>query len=472
MDTEKNNRKNIDLGSYPVGRLIARLALPAVIAQLINLLYNLVDRMYVSNIPETGMNALAGLGVVFPITLIVSAFANLIGMGGAPLAGIRTGEGRRDEAEKIFNNGFIMLALFGVTLTTAVVTARSGLVRLFGAPDSCFTYARDYLGIYALGTIFVMMSLGLNPFITTQGRSVTSMLTVLIGALLNIALDPLFIFAFGMGVKGAALATVLSQCVSAVWVTAFFFRKNSLFRFRPKYFLPEPKRTGAMLLLGLSPFIMSVTESAIQIVFNINLKAYSGGNGDYTAAITVMLSAIQIICLPLNGLGTGVQPLISYNYGNGNFARIKKAVHIVTLVALCYSTSMWIISLAAPQIYAYVFNASPSVAAIIKKYTPLFMAGTVMFFAQMTLQNVLVALGQAKLSIFLACLRKVILLIPLCFLLPLAFGVSGVFYSEGIADAVAGVTTAVTFFVMLPRVLAARGKVLSEEAEKSNSERP
>lgn len=463
-------QKNIDLGSYPVGRLIARLALPAVVAQVINLLYNLVDRMYVSNIPGSGMDALAGLGVVFPITLIVSAFAYLVGMGGAPLAGIRTGEGRKEEAEKIFNNGFIMLAFFGVALTIGVTLARDGLVTLFGAPDSCFEHARDYLGMYALGTVFVMMSLGLNPFITTQGRSITSMLTVLIGAVLNIALDPLFIFAFGMGVKGAALATIISQGVSAVWVVCFFFRKSSLFRFRPAYFLPEPKRAGAILLLGLSPFIMSVTESAIQIVFNVNLKMYSGGNGDYTAAITIMLSAVQIICLPLNGLGMGVQPLISYNYGKGNFDRIKKAVRIVTLVALCYSTSMWLLSLITPQVYGYIFNASPSVAVIIKKYTPFFMAGTIMFFAQMSLQNVLVALGQAKLSIFLACLRKIILLIPLCFLLPLAFGVSGVFYSEGISDILAGITTAVTFFAMLPRIISKRKRALLEETNGKETE--
>ena len=461
------NKKTIDLGAHPVGRLIARLALPAVAAQVINLLYNLVDRMYVGNMPETGMDALAGLGVVFPITLIIGAFANLAGMGGAPLAGIRVGEGRRDEAEKIFNNAFAMLAFFGITLTVTAATAADGLVSLFGAPESCFSYASDYLGIYALGTIFVMMSLGLNPFITTQGRSVISMLTVLIGAALNIALDPLFIFALDMGVTGAALATVLSQGVSAAWATLFFFGKNSIFRFRPKYFLPAPKRAGAILFLGLSPFIMSVTESAIQIVFNVNLKAYSGGNGDYTAAMTVMLSAVQIICLPLNGLGYGVQPLISYNYGKGNIYRIKKTVFIVSLAALCYSASMWAVSLAAPQIYGYIFGASESVSALIKRYTPFFMAGTVMFFAQMTLQNVLVALGQAKLSVFLACLRKLILLIPLCFLLPLAFGVSGVFYSEGIADAAAGVATATTFFAALPRILSGRKKILLADADET-----
>lgn len=334
-----------ELGTAPVGKLVAKLAVPAVLAQLINLLYNLVDRMYVGGIPAVGTDALAGLGVVFPITLIVSAFSSLVGMGGAPLA------------------------------------------------------------------------------------------------------------------------TVLSQGVSALWVTLFFFRKKSQFRFRRQYFFPQAKTVGRMLLLGLSPFIMSVTESAIQIVFNVNLRIYSEGNSDYTAALTIMLSAVQMVCLPLNGLGTGVQPLVSYNYGCGNSARIRKTIKIVAVIALCGSASIWLLSILAPQVYGYMFSASESVMELVKKYTPFFMMGTVMFFAQMTLQNVFVALNQAKISIFLACLRKVILLIPLCFLLPLAFGVSGVFYSEGIADILAGIVTATTFFTAVPRILRRRERELARRQE-------
>ena len=456
----QKRKKGIDLGKDPVGGLIVRLAVPAVLAQLINLLYNLVDRMYVGNIAGVGTQALAGLGVVFPVTLIVSAFANLVGMGGAPLASIFLGEQKPEDANKVFNAGVGMLCVFSVLLTAAVLVFCDPLVRLFGAPEVAFLYARSYLFVYGCGSLFVMFSLGLNPFITAQGFSVTSMLTVAIGAVLNIALDPIFIFVLNMGVEGAALATILSQGVSAAWVASFFFRKKSLFRFSLRKMLPSLRTVLKIAALGLSPFIMSVTESAIQIVFNVNLTKWSGDNSDHTAALTIMLSAVQIISLPLNGLGTGIQPLISYNYGTGNSARIRAAVKRVALVALCCSGTVWAVSLLAPQVYGYLFNASAPVMELLKKYTPFFMAGTVCFFAQMTLQNVFVALNQAKISIFLACLRKVILLIPLCFALPYAFGVAGIYYSEGIADAVAGIVTASTFFGMLPRILKKRERLL------------
>ena len=456
----RKRKKGIDLGKDPVGGLIVRLAVPAVLAQLINLLYNLVDRMYVGNIAGVGTQALAGLGVVFPVTLIVSAFANLVGMGGAPLASIFLGEQKPEDANKVFNAGVGMLCVFSVLLTAAVLVFCDPLVRLFGAPKDAFLYARSYLFVYGCGSLFVMFSLGLNPFITAQGFSVTSMLTVAIGAVLNIALDPIFIFVLNMGVEGAALATILSQGVSAAWVASFFFRKKSLFRFSLRKMLPSLRTVLKIAALGLSPFIMSVTESAIQIVFNVNLTKWSGDNSDHTAALTIMLSAVQIISLPLNGLGAGIQPLISYNYGTGNSPRIRAAVKRVALVALCCSGTVWAVSLLAPQVYGYLFNASAPVMELLKKYTPFFMAGTVCFFAQMTLQNVFVALNQAKISIFLACLRKVILLIPLCFALPYAFGVAGIYYSEGIADAVAGIVTASTFFGMLPRILKKRERLL------------
>ena len=456
--------RSIDLGKDGVGILVVKLALPAVLAQVINLLYNLVDRMYVSALPgEEGTLAIAGLGVVFPITLIVSAFANLVGLGGAPLASIALGEKKNGEASRVFNAGAALLLLFGVLLTAAVLLFHRPLVRLFGTPTEVFPYGSSYLFVYATGTLFVMLSLGLNPFITAQGFSFTAMFTVAIGALLNIALDPLFIFTFGLGVEGAALATVLSQAVSAAWAVAFFFRRKTAYRFRPAQLLPPVRIVGRILFLGLSPFIMTVTESAIQIVFNVNLVRWSGDNPDYTAALTIMLSAIQMICMPLNGLGNGVQPLVSYNYGVGNAARIRRTVKIVTLVALCGSVSVWLLSLLAPQVYGMMFNASPAVMQLIRRYTPFFMMGTVMFFAQMTLQNVFIALSQAKISIFLACLRKVILLIPLCFALPYAFGAAGVFYSEGIADLIAGIVTAATFFALLPRILQKRERALAFE---------
>lgn len=463
--------RRVDLGKDGIGKLVARLAIPAVVAQLINLLYNLVDRMYVGAIDGIGTQALAGLGVVFPITIIVSAFANLVGMGGAPLASIFSGEGKKEEAGRVFNTGTVMLAVFGAALTVVVLTLCDPLVKLFGAPDDAYGYARDYLFVYGAGTVFVMFSLGLNPFISAQGYGFTAMATVAIGAVLNIALDPLFIFAFGMGVKGAALATVLSQAVSAVWVTAFFFRKSSSYRFGFKKFRPSGKFAARIAFLGFSPFIMSVTESAIQIVFNNNITKWSNGDSDYTAALTVMLSAIQIASMPLSGLGNGVQPIVSYNYGRGDSARIKKTVKIVSAAALCFSSAVWAVSVAAPRLYCYIFSAEPEVAAIVERYMPYFMAGTIFYFAQMCLQNVFVALDQAAISIFLACLRKVILLIPLCFLLPYEFGVAGVYYSEGIADVTAGIVTATTFYAMLPRILKKReNKLAALSAAEKESE--
>ena len=463
--------KKIDLGRDKIGGLIVRLAIPAVVAQVINLLYNLVDRMYVSAIPgEAGTLAIAGLGVVFPITLIVSAFANLVGLGGAPLASIFLGEKKREEASRVFHTGAVMLVLFGVVLTAAVLIFCEPLVRAFGAPSKAVPYGSSYLFIYGIGSLFVMLSLGLNPFISAQGFGFSAMFTVAIGALLNIALDPLFIFGFGMGVEGAALATVISQAVSAAWAVSFFFRKKTEYRFRFAQLRLPWRIVRRIVLLGLSPFIMSVTESAIQIVFNINLKLWSGDNEYYTAALTIMLSAVQMVCMPLNGLGNGVQPIVSYNYGTGDSARIRKTVKITAVIALCGSVSVWLLSLLAPQVYGYMFNASPEVMALLRRYTPFFMMGTVMFFAQMTLQNVFIALNQAKISIFLACLRKVILLIPLCFLLPYAFGVSGVFYSEGIADLIAGIITAATFFGMLPRILKKREGVVRQENSASVGE--
>lgn len=464
----KKQRRLPDLGNDSVRALVVKLALPAIAAQLINLLYNLVDRMYVGALPGTGTQALAALGVVFPITLIVTAFGYLVGLGGAPIANMRMGEGKPEEANRVFCNSFVMLIAFGVALTAVVLAAGDGLLILFGAPDDCMPLASDYLFVYGFGSVFVMLVVGLNPYITAQGRSVMSMFTVLLGAALNIALDPVFIFAFGMGVKGAALATVISQAASAVWALSFFFRRSSLLKLRVSDMRPRARVMLSVLVLGLSPFIMTATESAVQIVFIVNLKLSTGGSSDYTAALTVMMSALQMITMPLNGLGTGVQPLISYNYGAGKTDRVRHAVRMITVIALIGSTSVWLLSLLAPQVYAFVFSASASVTDLVKRYTPFFMMGTVMFFAQMTLQNAFVALGQAKTSIFLACLRKIILLIPLCSILPNFLGAFGVYLSEGIADVTAGIVTALTFFIRLPVVLRAREKLLAERGKTSD----
>ena len=298
--------------------LVFKLTVPAVIAQLITFLYNIVDRIFVAKIQDVGMDALAALGIVLPITLIITAFAHLIGLGGSPRASFKLGEGNSSDANKIFNTSFVLLILIGIVISLVTYFLARQLVVFFGCPPTAVEYATSYLKIYSLGTVFVLLAQGLNPFITAQGYSFVAMFSVLIGAILNIALDPIFIFVLNMGVQGASLATILSQFISFVWITVFFFTKKSLFKLKFKDMSLNIKRIISILSLGLSPFIMAITECAIQIVFNINLNISTSGNKDYTAALTIMLSALQLISLPLNGLGYGMQPFVSYNYGKGD----------------------------------------------------------------------------------------------------------------------------------------------------------
>lgn len=436
--------------------LVFRLTVPAVIAQLITFLYNIVDRMYVAKIEGSGMDALAALGIVLPITLIIQAFANLIGLGGSPRAGIRLGEDNRAEANRIFNTSFLLLFLLGALIGAVTFFLAEPIVLLFGCPPSAVEFAASYLKIYSCGTVFVMLAQGLNPFILTQGYSFIAMSSVLVGAVANIALDPLFIFTFGMGVKGSSLATILSQFISCICIICFFFSRKSLFRFRIREMRFSFARLADILSLGFTPFVMTLTECAIQVVFNINLNRATGGDKDYTAALTVMLSALQLISLPLNGLGNGMQPFVSYNYGKGNADRLKKGIRYVTIIAFIFCISIWSVSLAVPELYARLFSASDTVTGIVKRYCPLFLMGSIMFFVQMTLQNINVALGQARSALLLAVTRKVIILIPLCFVLTHFLGFKGVYLSEGIADLVAGIITAVVIFSSFPKIFRRR----------------
>lgn len=447
--------------------LVFRLTVPAVVAQLITFLYNIVDRMYVAKIDADGMDALAALGIVLPITLILQAFANLIGLGGAPRAGFRLGEGRRDEANRIFNTAFLLLTSVGILLGTVTFLLARHIVVLFGCPPSAIRFAVSYLKIYACGTVFVMLAQGLNPFIQTEGHSFVAMGSVLIGAVANIALDPLFIFTLDMGVQGSSLATVLSQLLSCICIIAHFCAKRSLFRFRARDMKPQWARLANILSLGITPFVMTITECAIQVVFNINLNRATGGNKDYTAALTVMLSALQLISLPLNGLGNGMQPFVSYNYGKGNAERLGKGIRYVTVIAFLFGTSIWAVSMAVPTLYARLFSASESVTEIVQCYCPLFLMGSVMFFVQMTLQNVNVALGQAKSALILAVTRKVVILIPLCFALTQFLGFRGVYLSEGIADLVAGIITSTVIFTTFPRIFRRRAEKVAREKKES-----
>ena len=436
--------------------LVFRLTIPAVIAQLITFLYNIVDRMYVAKIDGSGMDALAALGIVLPITLILQAFANLVGLGGSPRAGIKLGENNRAEANRIFNTAFSLLLVLGILIGAVTFLLSEPIVVLFGCPPSAIEFAASYLRIYACGTVFVMLAQGLNPFILTQGYSFIAMSFVLIGAVINIALDPLFIFTFRLGVKGSSLATILSQLCSCVCIICFFFSRKSLFRFRMKDMRFSLSRIIDIVSLGFTPFVMTLTECAIQIVFNVNLNSATGGNKDYTAALTIMLSALQLISLPLNGLGNGMQPFVSYNYGRGNAERLKKGIKYVTVIAFIFAVSIWSVSLAVPELYAHLFSASETVTSIVKRYTLLFLMGSIMFFVQMTLQNINVALGQAKSALLLAVTRKVIILIPLCFTLTHFLGFKGVYMSEGIADFVAGIITATVIFTSFPKIFRKR----------------
>mgnify|MGYP002567694056 FL=1 len=461
-------KKNIteELGNGRILPLIARLSIPAVIAQLITFLYNIVDRMYVAQIEDSGMDALAALGIVLPITLIIQAFANLIGLGGAPRAGIKMGEGNNAEAGDIFNTAFSLLVLIGVVIGAVSFVFARQIVLLFGCPPSAVEFAVSYLKIYACGTLFVMLAQGLNPFILTQGYSLVAMGSVLLGAVINIALDPIFIFALGMGVSGSSLATVISQLCSCICVMCFFFTRKSLFHLRPSTMCPRLRYIGAILSLGFTPFVMTITECAIQVVFNVCLNRATGGDRDYTAALTVMLSALQLISLPLNGLGNGIQPFVSYNYGKGDEVRLKKGIRYVTVIAFVFCLTIWSLSMAMPQIYAHLFSASESVTEIVGKYCPLFLMGSIMFFVQMTLQNVNVALGQARSALLLAVTRKVVILIPLCFFLTHVFGFRGVYMSEGIADFAAGIITSIVIFTSFPRIFHRRAMQMRGETEK------
>lgn len=448
--------------------LVIRLIVPAVIAKLITFLYNIVDRMYVSRMQGSGMDALAALGIVLPITLIIQAFADLVGLGGSPRAGIRLGEGNEKEANRIFNLSFLMLVLSGCVIGIITFFFAEPIVLLFGCPLSALGYATSYLKIYSCGTVFIMLAQGMNPFVLTQGYSFLSMCFVLMGTVLNIVMDPLFIFNFGMGVQGSALATVLAQFLSAVCTVGFFFSRKSLFHFRRKEMHFSAERFVSIVSLGITPFVMTITECAIQIVFNINLNLATGGNKDYTAALTVMLSALQLISLPLNGMGNGMQPFVSYNYGKGNTKRLKQGITYVTMIAFLFAAIVWSISLMIPQMYAHLFAASESVTAIVEKYCPMFLMGSIMFFVQMTLQNINIALGQGRTALLLAVNRKVILLIPMCFLLTKLIGFKGVYLSEGITDFVAGIITAIVIFSSYPRVFRRREEELAnaENREK------
>ena len=446
MAEEKKN--TTDLGEGSVGRLLLKLALPAIVAQMVNLLYNMVDRIYIGHIPETGDVALTGLGLCFPIIMIITAFSNLVGAGGAPRASIAMGKGDYETAEKYLGNCFAMLTTCAVILTITLEITGIPALRLFGASDRTLPYALSYMRIYVAGTIFVMISLGLNTFITTQGFAQIAMKTVLIGAVCNIILDPIFIFVFRMGVKGAALATILSQAVSAAWVMRFLTGEKTRLKLRKENLRLEKTVVLPILALGISPFIMTATESILNIAFNSSLSKYGGDVA--VGAMTIISSIMQLQFMPTQGLSQGAQPILSYNYGAGKMDRVKRAYRLLITIGLGYTLTFWAMVQLFPEFFVRLFNSSsPELISTTAWALRIYMAATGVFGIQMAVQQTFVSLGQAKLSLFIACLRKIILLIPLIYILPMFLEdkVFAVFLAEPVADFVS-VTVAGTLFLL------------------------
>ncbi len=450
-----NNQKDF-LGTEPVGKLLLKLALPTVTAQLINMLYNIVDRIYIGHIPDVGALALTGVGVCMPLIMIVTAFAAFAGYGGAPKASIFMGRGDYDSAEKTLGNCFLLQILISVLLTGALLLWNRDFLLAFGASENTIQYGVDYMNIYALGTLFVQLTLGMNAFITAQGFAKTGMLSVLIGAVANIILDPIFIFGFGMGVKGAALATILSQAASCVWVLLFLFGKKTTLKLKRNYFRLHPKVVLPCLALGLSVFIMQASESVISICFNSSLLRYGGDIA--VGAMTILTSVMQFAMLPLQGLGQGAQPIISYNYGAKNPGRVKAAFKLLLKSSLCYAVLLWLLVMLFPQVFAALFTEDAALIAFTRPALRIYMACMLLFGIQMACQMTFTSLGNAKASILVAVMRKFVLLIPLIYLLPLVFRSNqtmAVYLAEPVADFLAVSFTAVLFTFQFKKSLSA-----------------
>ena len=441
------NQDKTFLGTEPIGKLLRQLAIPTVIAQLVNMLYNIVDRIYIGRIPLEGKLALTGMGVTFPVITLISAFSALVGMGGAPRASIALGAGEKDRAERTL--GTCATALWGiaVALTVLFLLFQRDLLRLFGASADTLPYAMQYLSIYVLGTIFVMTALGLNGFITAQGSSAVAMKTVVIGAVLNVVLDPLFIFVLHMGVRGAAVATVLSQAVSAAWVLRFLTGKNTVLRLRRSTLRIDTKLLLPAVSLGASPFVMQSTESLLTVAFNISLLKYGGDLA--VGAMTILTSVAQMIQLPLTGLAQGAQPILSYNFGAHRPDRMKQVVRYNILIAVLFAVSIWGVVQLAPHAVVHLFTSDEQLTEITVWALRIYMALGFTNAFQTGFQQSFVALGEAKISLFLALERKIFLLIPLIFILPHFFAdkLFAVFLAEPVADVLAAATTTVLFLI-------------------------
>lgn len=446
-------QKNDFLGTESIGKLLWKMSVPAIAAQLINLLYNLVDRIYIGHMPGDGALALTGVGVCMPIIMIVTAFAALVSNGGAPRASMAMGKGDYDEAEKILGNSFALQIIISVLLTVLLLLFHRPLLLMFGASENTISYAASYMGIYALGTIFVQLTLGMNAFITAQGFAKTGMLSVLIGAVCNIILDPILIYGFHMGVRGAAVATIVSQAVSTVWVIQFLTGKKTVLKIRRQNLKLESKVVMPGLALGLAPFIMQASESVIIVCFNSSLLKYGGDVA--VGAMTILSSAMQFSMLPMQGLGQGAQPISSYNYGAKKKERVKKTFRLLLTVSLSYSVIVWLLIMLFPEMFARIFASDAGLIAYTGWALRIYCAAMGIFGAQISCQMTFISLGNALASIMVAVMRKFILLLPLIYLLPqlISNQVMAVYLAEPVADVLAVTFTVILFYFQFKKSL-------------------
>ena len=448
------NEEKDFLGTEPVGRLLFRLAVPTVTAQLINMLYNIVDRIYIGHIPEEGAMALTGVGVCMPLIMIVSAFAAFVAYGGAPRATIFMGKGEYEKAEETLGNCFVVQVIISVLLTAALLLWNRDFLLAFGASANTVDYGVAYMNIYALGTIFVQMTLGMNAFITAQGFARTGMLSVLIGAVANIILDPIFIFGLHMGVRGAALATILSQAMSCAWVLLFLVGKKTHLRIRVQNMKLQKAIVAPCLALGLSNFVMQASESVISVCFNSSLLRYGGDIA--VGAMTILTSVMQFAMLPMQGLGQGAQPIISYNFGAGNVKRVKDAFRLLLKSSLLYSCLLWIFVMLFPQGFAAMFTSDGSLLSYTQMALRIYMGSMFLFGIQMACQMTFISLGNAEASILVAVMRKFILLLPLIYIMPHIFTADkarAVYMAEPVADFLAICFTSVLFYFQFKKAL-------------------
>lgn len=442
-----------ELGTCSVGKLLFKLAVPAIAAQIINLLYNLVDRMYIGHIAEVGKLALTGVGVCLPLIMLISAFAALVSMGAAPRASIFLGKGEKDNAEKTLGNSFSLLVIISIILTLIFFFFAEDLLLIFGASENTIEYATSYMKIYSIGTIFVQLTLGLNAFISAQGFAKVSMMTVLIGAIFNIVLDPILILGFNMGVSGAALATIISQALSMLWILKFLTGKKTTLKIKRKNLSLSKNIVLPSIALGLAPFIMQATESLIAVCFNSSLLKYGGDIA--VGAMTILTSVMQFSMLPLNGLTQGGQPILSYNYGAKNPERVKKAFKILLISCVTYSMILWALAMITPKSFVLIFNNDPELLDFTSNALRIYMALSGIFGIQIACQQSFIALGNAKTSLFLALLRKIILLIPLIYIMPIFISdkTTAVFMAEPVADFIAVSTTAILFYIQFKKAM-------------------